>query len=89
MKWSYVSHVAYIQKTVCKPKIMDRQAYTSTSLESPTKYMLVYIHVVIYMPVIKSTYYTTKILYNFTFNYSGLKITEWHGDRTNLYHLIN
>jgi len=68
---------------------MDRPTYTSKSLESPTKNMLVYIHAVICMPVMKSTYYTNKILYNFTLNYSGLKITEWHGEQTNLYHLIN
>jgi len=76
IKWSHILHVAYIPKTVCKPKITDRQTYTSKSLESPTKYMLVYIHAVICMPVMKSTYYTTKILNNFTLNYSGLKITE-------------
>lgn len=70
IKWSHILHVAYIPKTVCKPKIMGRQTCTSKSLESPIKYMLVYIHAVTCMPVMKSTYYTTKILYNFTLNYS-------------------
>ena len=85
MKWSYILHEAYIQKTVCKPRIMDRQTCTSKSLELPTKYMHMHIHAVICIPVMKSTYYTTKILYNFTLNCSGLKITEWHGKGTNFY----
>jgi len=55
---------------------MDRPTYTSKSLESLTKNMIVYIHAVMCMPVMKSTYYTTKILYNFTLNYSRFEITE-------------
>lgn len=68
--------MAYIPKTVRKHKIMDRQTYTSKSLESSTKYMLVYINALICMPVMKSIYYTTKIPSHFTLNYSRLKITE-------------
>jgi len=46
IKWSHILHMAYIPKTVCKPKIMDRPTYTSKSLESPTKNMFVYTHAV-------------------------------------------